>query len=100
MAGEARERLSHDLAIGLSRLAQVAAAASADPNQAAEQKHAAFEDAMSLLHEAELREGAGFESGRRFAAPNIQKLLESLEEDMKTTEINHRKGTREGDHAR
>src|SRR2546426_1800274 len=91
MAGEARERLSHDLAIGLSRLAQVAAAASADPNQAAEQKHAAFEDAMSLLHEAELREVAGFESVRRFAAPNIQKLLESLEEDMKLTEINHRK---------
>src|SRR5438046_10511758 len=34
MAGAARARLSHDLAIGLSRLAQVAAAASADPNQA------------------------------------------------------------------
>ena len=46
---------------------------------------------MSLLHEAELREVAGFESVRRFAAPNIQKLLESLEEDMKLTEINHRK---------
>src|SRR5437870_2420079 len=91
MAGEARERLSHDLAIGLSRLAQVAARARADPNQAAEQKRAAFEDAMSLLDQAELREVAGFESVRRFAAPNVQKLLESIEEDMKLTEVNHRK---------
>ena len=46
---------------------------------------------MSLLHEAELREVAGFESTRRFAAPNTQKLLESIEEDMKLTEVNHRK---------
>jgi hypothetical protein len=106
MAGEARERLSHDLAIGLSRLAQVpragGTAAAADVSQAeraqtergqteGERLASAFEDAMSLLHQAELREVAGFESVRRFAAPNIQKLLESLEEDMKLTEINHRK---------
>ena len=46
---------------------------------------------MNLLHQAELREVAGFESVRRFAAPNIQKLLQSIEEDMKLTEVNHRK---------
>src|SRR5439155_12703815 len=91
MAGEARERLSHDLAIGLSRLARVAASASADPNQAAQEKQVAFEDAMNLLDQAERREVAGFESTRRFAAPNVQKLLESIEEDMKLTEVNHRK---------
>lgn len=99
MAGEARERLSHDLAIGLSRLAQAAAHAGADPNRAAPEKQFAFEDAMSLLDQAELREVAGFESTRRFAPPNIRKLLDSLEEDMKLTEINHRKRIEEWYHA-
>ena len=106
MAGEARERLSHDLAIGLSRLAQVprigGTAVGTDVSQTEraqtegdqtqqERLAAAFEDAMNLLHQAELREVAGFESVRRFAAPNIQKLLQSIEEDMKLTEVNHRK---------
>ena len=112
MAGEARERLSGDLAIGLSRLAEAAAAAPGEPvapgastapaGQGApaapqtredqkERLRAAFDDAMNLLDQAELREVAGFESVRRFSGPASRQLLESLEEDMKLTEVNHRK---------
>ncbi len=81
MAGEARERISHDLATGLSRMAEAAPA----------DRHAAYHDALDLLDQAERREVAGFESLRRFAAADVQKLLESLEEDLKLTELNHQK---------
>jgi peptidase M28-like protein len=102
MAGEARERISHDLAIGLSRLAEAASGAGgvadspkkappAQPTPVAGSVRAAFEDAMNLLDQAELREVAGFESLRRFSTPRIEKLLASLEEDMKLTEVNHRR---------
>ncbi|HLW79829.1 MAG TPA: M28 family peptidase [Terriglobia bacterium] len=88
MAGKARERLSHDLAIGLSRLAETAAAPGSTTQGDA--VRTAFEDAMNLLDQAEQREVAGFESVRRFAAPETRPLLESVEEDMKLTEVNHR----------
>src|SRR5437667_9473533 len=91
MAGEARERLSHDLAVGLSRLAQTASTTGRSPAQAVAEKAAAFDDAMSLLGQAELREVAGFESLRRFIGPTMQTLLESLTQDLKLTELNHRK---------
>src|SRR5438132_1011692 len=102
MAGKARERISHDLAIGLSRLAEAASGASgsgAQPGQVAaghtvappsERMRAAWDDAMNLLSQAELREVAGFETLRRFAAPDMRELFDSLEEDMKLTEVNHR----------
>jgi hypothetical protein len=116
MAGEARERLSHDLATGLARMAQAGAegraarpvpAGGADHTQEAHSAvqpgtgtasgatgdglHAAYKDALTLLDEAERREVTGFESIRRFAGKDAQKLLESLEEDMKLTELNHQK---------
>jgi hypothetical protein len=95
MAGEARERLSHDLATGLARMAEAeATAASAGVRPAplqpgvgttggakADDLHAAYDDALNLLDEAEKRELTGFESVRRFAGKNIQKLLESLQEE-------------------
>lgn len=97
MAGRARERMAHDLATGLSRMAQAAAAteggtpaSNAAPGSPAD-LHAAYHDALTLLDEAEKREVTGFESVRRFASPEIQKLLESLQEDMKLTQLNHEK---------
>jgi len=81
MAGEARERISHDLATGLSRMAEAVPA----------ERHAAYHDALNLLDQAERREVTGFESLRRFASPDVQKLLESLEEDLKLTQLNHQK---------
>lgn len=50
---------------------------------------------MNLLDQAELREVAGLETLRRFAAPDMRKLLDSLEEDMKLTEVNHRQRIQE-----
>jgi len=97
MAGEARERLSHDLATGLARMAEAAgvrpdnAGAGATASAAGDDLHAAYKDALTLLDEAEKREVTGFESVRRFASKGIQKLLESLEEDMKLTQLNHEK---------
>ena len=98
MAGEARERLSHDLATGLARMAQAGGAGIVPVGDHAEHAHAtaddlhvAYKDALTLLDEAEKREVAGFESVRRFASQGMQKLLESLEEDMKLTELNHEK---------
>jgi len=81
MAGEARERISHDLATGLSRLAR---APSAD-------RRAAYDDALNLLGQAVARETAGLETLRRFADAASLKLLESLIGDLKLTELNHRK---------
>ena len=81
MAGEARERLSHDLALGTARLA------SASPSD----RFAAYQDAVNLLAQAEMREVAGFETVRKYAGSDMRKLLESLVEDMKLTELNHRK---------
>jgi hypothetical protein len=81
MAGEARERISHDLAIGLSRLAEAPAAGRA----------AAYQDALNLLARAHDREVAGLESVRRFAPQSFVKLLNNLVADMKLTEVNHRR---------
>jgi hypothetical protein len=80
MAGEARERLSHDLAIGLARLA-------VPPGG---NRYTAYQDALNLLAQAEMREVAGLESVRKYAGENMRKLLESLVEDLKLTEVNHR----------
>ena len=81
MAGEARERISHDLATGLSRLAQAPAA----------DRRAAYDDALNLLAQAVARETAGLESLRKFADARSLKLLDSLISDLKLTELNHRK---------
>ena len=80
MAGEARERISHDLATGLSRLAQ----ASTDERQAA------YEDALNLLSQAIAREIAGLESLRRLSDTSSRKILDSTLADFKLTENNHR----------
>jgi hypothetical protein len=80
MAGEGRERISHDLAVGTARLA---AASEAERTEA-------YKDALNLLAQAERREVAGLESVRKYADPNMRKLLDSLIEDLKLTELNHR----------
>lgn len=80
MAGEARERISHDLAVGTARLAAAPAGG----------RSAAYQDALNVLHQAQEREVRGLESVRPYAAPKMQKLLNSLIEDMKLTEVNHR----------
>ena len=81
MAGEARERISHDLASGLSRLAQATES----------ERHTACEDASNLLTQSVAREMAGLESLRRFADARTRKLLDSLVADLRLTELNHRK---------
>ncbi|HUU13091.1 MAG TPA: M28 family peptidase, partial [Terriglobia bacterium] len=81
MAGEARERISHDLATGLSRMVEAPAA----------ERTAAYQDAVNLLARAHDREVAGLESVRRFAPEAFKKLLDSLITDMKLTEVNHRR---------
>lgn len=81
IAGEARERISHDLSIGLSRLARAQAA----------DRDAAYQDALELLRQAVDREITGLESLKRFTGDSSRKLLDSLIEDLKLTEVNHRK---------
>jgi len=81
MAGEARERISHDLATGLSRLAESPAA----------ERRAAYDDALNLLIQAVAREIAGMESLRPLADPSSRKLLDSLVADLRLTELNHRR---------
>jgi hypothetical protein len=85
MAGEARERISHDLATGLSHLAQAPAA----------DRRAAYDDALNLLGQAVARETACLESLRKFADAASLKLLDSLVADLKLTELNHRKRVEE-----
>lgn len=80
MAGKARERISHDLATGLSNLA-------AAPDAA---RHAATRDALNLLAQAVARETAGIQSLEKFADARTRKLLQSLMADLKLTETNHR----------
>jgi len=80
MAGEARERISHDLATGLSQI----------PQAPAEQRRAAYEDAVNLLTQAIARETAGLESLRRFSDVPSRKLLDGILADFKLTENNHR----------
>jgi hypothetical protein len=80
IAGEARERVSHDLATGLSHLAEAPA----------ERRRAAYDEALNLLRQSVQREITGIESMRRFANTDGRKLLESLTEDMRLTELNHR----------
>jgi hypothetical protein len=80
MAGEGRERLSHDLAVGTALLAS---ASEAD-------RFRAYQDALNLLAQAEMREATGLESVRKYAGENMRKLLDSLSEDFKLTELNHR----------
>jgi peptidase M28-like protein len=84
MAGEARERISHDLATGLSMMARAPATPSGN------ERRAAYEDALNLLDQAEVREASGLDSVRKFTGENIRKLLDSLIEDLKLTEVNHR----------
>ena len=100
MAGEARERLSHDLATGLAGMAEAAAlrpgvgpapGATTTADATTDALRAAYKDAWTLLDEAESREVMGLESVRRFSSKDVQRLLESLEEDMKLTELNHQK---------
>jgi hypothetical protein len=81
MAGEARERISHDLATGLARIAEAPAA----------ERTAACQDAVNLLARAYDREVAGLESARRFVPSDFTKLLDSLIADLKLTEVNHRR---------
>ena len=80
LAGEARERVSHDLATGLSHLAEAPAS----------ERRAEYGEAVNLLKQAVEREVIGFESMRRFADPNARKLLDSLVSDMRLTGNNHR----------
>ncbi|MGD0921211.1 MAG: M28 family metallopeptidase [Terriglobia bacterium] len=80
MAGEARERIAHDLATGLSRMAQAPAA----------ERRAAYDDASNLLAQAVTREVQGLESLRRFSDAASRKLLDSLLADLRLTEVNHR----------
>ena len=81
MAGEGRERISHDLATGLSSLAQAPEA----------ERSAAHADALNLLAQAVGREISGLETVRRFADAGTAKLLDSLISDLRLTELNHRK---------
>jgi hypothetical protein len=81
IAGEARERISHDLSIGLSRLARAQAAG----------RDVAYQDALDLLGQAVDREITGLESLKRFTGDSSRKLLDSLIEDLRLTEVNHRK---------
>jgi hypothetical protein len=81
MAGEARERISHDLATGLARMAEAPPA----------ERAAAYQDAVSLLSAAHDREVAGLESARRFLPPAFTKFLDSLIAGLKLTEVNHRR---------
>jgi hypothetical protein len=81
MAGEARKRISHDLATDLARLAAAPEA----------RRDAAYRDALNLLAQSVERERAGLGSLRRFADPRSQKLLDSLLADLTLTEVNHRK---------
>ncbi len=80
IAGEARERIAHDLATGLSHLAEAPA----------DKRRVAFDEATNLLARAVEREIAGIESMNRFADANGRKLLESLTADLRLTELNHR----------
>jgi hypothetical protein len=80
MAGEARERIAHDLATGLSRMAQAPAA----------ERRTAYDDALNLLAQAVTREVQGLESLRRFSDAASRKLLDSLLADLRLTEVNHR----------
>jgi hypothetical protein len=79
IAGEARERVAHDLATGLSRMAQAPAT----------QRRAAYDDGLNLLAQAVARESAELESLRRFADAGSRKLLDSLIADLHLTEVNH-----------
>jgi hypothetical protein len=81
MAGEARERISHDLATGLTRLAEAPGA----------DRRAAYDDALNLLGQAVARETVGLESLRKFADAGSLTLLDSLVADLMLTELNHKK---------
>jgi hypothetical protein len=80
IAGEARERVAHDLALGLSHLAE------APP----EKRRGAYQEAQNLLRQSVEREIAGIESLRRFASPTASKLLDTLISDLRLTGNNHR----------
>jgi len=81
LAGAARERLAHDLATGLARMAQAPAA----------ERRAAYDDALNLLAQAVAREIFGLESLRRFSDATSRKLLDSFIADFRLTEVNHRR---------
>lgn len=86
MSAAAHERMAKDAAIGLSRLAEAAELRDASPSETAEVKWSTFLDAKKLLSQAALREIAGIDTLRRFAAPDLQKLLDRTEQDIKQTE--------------
>jgi len=79
-AGEARERIAHDLAIGLERLAVAPEA----------ERAAAYQDALNLLAQAVARESAGLDTVKKYAGERHRKLLESILADLRLTEVNHR----------
>jgi hypothetical protein len=80
VAGQARVRLSRDLGTGVALLSQ------ASPDR----RDAAYADALNLLDQAEAREEQDLRSVEPYAGADIRKLLGSLVEDMKLTEVNHR----------
>jgi hypothetical protein len=85
MSAAARERIAHDMAIGMSRLAETAGNPDAGSSEEGELKQSALADGKNLLRQAELREVAGFDTLRRFAAPEKQKLLDGVEQDIRRT---------------
>jgi len=80
VAGRARVRLSQDLAAGVALLTQASPA----------ERAAAYADALNLLDQAEAREEQALRSAEPYAGSEIHKLLASLIEDLKLTEVNHR----------
>ena len=80
VAGQARVRLSRDLAAGIALFSQ----------SSPEGRDAAYADALNLLDESEAREERALHSVEPYAGDSIRTLMRSLVEDMKLTEVNHR----------
>jgi hypothetical protein len=72
VAGSARARISRDLAVGLTLMAQAAP----------DGKNAAFLDAEGLVDQATDREIAGLESLKEFASESNRKLVDALIADL------------------
>ncbi len=89
VASAARQRISRDMAIGLARMARAPA----------NERSAAYEDALNLVDQAVVREDAALESVKRFARAANRKFLESLIEDLVLTEVNHRQRLEQWYHA-
>jgi hypothetical protein len=89
VAGQARVRISRDLGTGIARISEAPAA----------ERDATYADALNLLDQAELREEQALQSVEPYASAEIRKLLASLTEDLKLTEVNHRQRLGEWYHA-